>query len=42
MSSGVKAWDDAMLSAIDKTEIVPKDIDGLVPPIIVLGFRPFN
>jgi colicin import membrane protein len=39
-SSGNKAWDDAVLRAIDKTEIFPKDTDGRVPPVIVLGFRP--
>lgn len=41
-SSGIKAWDDAVLRAIDKTEILPKDTDGRVPPFIVLGFRPFD
>ena len=41
-SSGVKAWDDAVLRAIDKTEILPKDTDGRVPPLIVLGFRPLD
>ena len=39
-TSGNKAWDDAVLRAIDKTEMVPKDSDGRVPPVIVLGFRP--
>lgn len=39
-SSGHKAWDDAVLRAIDKTEVLPKDTDGRVPPVIVLGFRP--
>ena len=39
-SSGNKAWDDAVLRAIDKTEILPKDTDGRVPPVIILGFRP--
>ena len=41
-SSGIKAWDDAVLRAIDKTEILPKDTDGRVPPLIVLGFRPLD
>jgi colicin import membrane protein len=41
-SSGNKAWDDAVLRAIDKTEILPKDTDGRVPPLIVLGFRPLD
>ena len=40
--SGNKAWDDAVLRAIDKTEILPKDTDGRVPPVIVLVFRPLN
>jgi colicin import membrane protein len=39
-SSGNKAWDDAVLRAIDKTEVFPKDTDGRIPPVIVLGFRP--
>jgi colicin import membrane protein len=38
-TSGNKAWDDAVLRAIDKTSVLPRDIDGRVPPVIVLGFR---
>lgn len=41
-SSGNKAWDEAVLRAIDKTAILPKDTDGRVPPVIVLGFRPLD
>jgi colicin import membrane protein len=41
-TSGNKAWDDAVLRAIDKTENLPKDTDGRVPPVIVLGFRPLD
>ncbi len=41
-SSGNMAWDAAVLRAIDKTEILPKDTDGRVPPLIVLGFRPLD
>jgi TonB family protein len=41
-SSGYKAWDQALLRAIDKTEILPKDADGRMPPLIVLGFRPLD
>ncbi len=41
-SSGNKAWDDAVLRAIDKTEAFPKDTDGRIPPVIVLGFRPLD
>ena len=31
-SSGSKEWDEAVLRAIDKTEVLPRDIDGRVPP----------
>ena len=41
-SSGNKTWDDAVLRAIDKTEVFPKDTDGRVPSVIVLGFRPLD
>ena len=39
-SSGVKAWDDAVLRAIDKMETLPRDVDGRVPSPMVLSFRP--
>lgn len=39
-SSGHKSWDEAVLKAIDKTETLPRDIDGLVPPVLVISFRP--
>ncbi|MBI5277322.1 MAG: cell envelope integrity protein TolA [Burkholderiales bacterium] len=39
-SSGHKAWDDAVLRALDKTEVLPRDTDGRVPPAGVLVFRP--
>ncbi|OYU43761.1 MAG: protein TolA [Burkholderiales bacterium PBB4] len=39
-SSGVKAWDEAVLSAIDKTEVLPRDVDGRVPSILIIGFKP--
>ncbi len=39
-SSGVKAWDDAVLRAIDKTETMPRDIDGRVPTPMIIEFRP--
>jgi colicin import membrane protein len=41
-SSGLKAWDDAVLRAIDRTAVLPKDIDGHVPPKIIFGFRPYD
>ncbi len=39
-SSGVKAWDEAVLRAIDKTEKLPADTDGRVPPVVLIAFRP--
>jgi len=39
-SSGNKAWDDAVLRALDKTETLPRDIDGRVPSALEIGFRP--
>ena len=38
--SGVKSWDDAVLRAIDKTEKLPRDVDGQVPPVLEIKFRP--
>ena len=38
--SGVKSWDDAVLNAIDKTEVLPKDTDGRVPTALIISFRP--
>jgi colicin import membrane protein len=39
-SSGSSTWDETVLRAIDKTEVLPKDVDGRVPPTIVIAFRP--
>ena len=39
-SSGIPDWDDAVLRAIDKTEILPRDVDGRVPSSLVIAFRP--
>ena len=39
-SSGNKAWDDAVLRAIDKTETLPRDTDGRVPSLLLISFRP--
>jgi len=38
--SGHKGWDDAVLRAIEKTESIPRDLDGRVPPLIEMGFTP--
>jgi colicin import membrane protein len=39
-SSGVKEWDEAVLRAIDKTEMLPRDTDGRVPSTLLISFRP--
>lgn len=39
-SSGVAAWDEAVLRAIAKTEVLPRDTDGRVPSPLVISFRP--
>lgn len=38
-SSGNKAWDDAVLKAIDKTAVLPRDVDGTVPQLLEINFR---
>lgn len=39
-SSGVKAWDEAVLRALEKTETLPRDVDGRVLTPVVIEFRP--
>ena len=39
-TSGVKEWDDAVLRAIGKTEVLPKDEAGRVPPSMIIVYRP--
>ena len=39
-SSGNTAWDNAVLKAIDKTEVLPRDTDGRVHSPLVISFRP--
>lgn len=39
-SSGATDWDEAVLRAIDKTETLPRDTDGRVPPSLIISFRP--
>lgn len=38
--SGNVEWDKAVLRAIAKTETLPRDTDGRVPPVMVLAFQP--
>ena len=33
------AYDEAVLRAIDKTEVLPRDVDGRVPSALLLVFR---
>ncbi len=39
-SSGNKAWDDAVVKAIIRTEVMPRDVDGRVPTPMIIEFRP--
>ncbi len=39
-SSGLPAWDEAVLRALDRTEVLPRDTDGRVPSSLLLSFRP--
>ena len=39
-SSGIPTWDDAVLRAIDKTAVLPRDVDGRVPSTLLLVFQP--
>lgn len=39
-SSGVPNWDEAVLKAIDKTEVLPRNEDGVVPSPMIITFRP--
>lgn len=38
--SGNKAWDDAVIKAIIRTETMPRDVDGRVPTPMIIEFRP--
>lgn len=37
--SGVRAWDDAVLRALDKTEVLPRDVDGRVHSPLIIAFK---
>jgi len=39
-SSGVATWDAAAVTALDKTERLPKDENGRAPPTLVITLRP--
>ncbi|MDC8774041.1 cell envelope integrity protein TolA [Roseateles albus] len=40
--SGDGEWDKAVLRAVDKTEKLPRDVDGRVPPVLVISFQPLD
>jgi colicin import membrane protein len=40
--SGSKAWDEAVLRAIERTEILPRDTDGRVRTPIEIAFKPLD
>ena len=39
-SSGLPAWDQAALRALQKTERLPRDIDGRVPTALIVQLKP--
>lgn len=39
-ASGLKSWDEAVLRALDKTEVLPRDLDGRVHSPLIIEFRP--
>lgn len=39
-SSGVRAWDEAVLRAVEKTQKLPRDIDGNVVSPVIIEFKP--
>ncbi|MFT3856131.1 MAG: cell envelope integrity protein TolA [Aquabacterium sp.] len=39
-SSGIPRWDDAVIRAIDATEVLPPDENGRVPPVMQISFKP--
>jgi len=40
--SGDAEWDKAVLRAVDKTETLPRDVDGRVPSLLVISFQPLE
>jgi colicin import membrane protein len=39
-SSGNAEWDEAVLRAVDRTRVMPRDVDGRVPSPIIINFKP--
>lgn len=40
-SSGIQAWDEAVLRALQKVSIMPRDANGIVPSQMILHLRPY-
>jgi colicin import membrane protein len=38
-ASGVKSWDEAVLRALDKTEVLPRDVDGRIHTPLIIEFK---
>jgi len=36
----VPDWDEAVLRAIEKTEMLPRDTDGRIPPVMTISLDP--
>jgi len=36
----VSEWDDAVLRAIERTEVLPRDENGKVPSAMIIVYRP--
>lgn len=39
-SSGLRSWDEAVLRALDRTEVLPRDVDGRVHSPLFIQFKP--
>lgn len=39
-SSGIRSWDEAVLRALDRTEVLPRDVDGRIHTPLTIEFRP--
>lgn len=40
-SSGYPKWDEAVMQAVSKVPLLPSDVDGIVPPRLIIDFRPY-
>jgi colicin import membrane protein len=38
-ASGAPEWDDAVMRALDKTAVLPRDIDGRIPPAMTIVYH---